>query len=72
MMDVYMVTMRSKRGTVKAVPFMGEDTRQVLYTALELYPDWQIVRVNRDEEWREQSDGATDCDAAAVSCDPAG
>jgi hypothetical protein len=54
MMDVYVVTMRSKRGTVKAVPFMGEDTRQVLYTALELYPDWQIVRVNRDEQWREQ------------------
>jgi hypothetical protein len=54
MMDVYVVTMRSKVGALQSVPFMGEDSKQVLYTALELYPDWQVVRVNRDEQWREQ------------------
>jgi hypothetical protein len=51
MMDVYVVTMRSKRGAVQSVAFMGDDSKQVLYTALELYPDWQVVRVNRDEQW---------------------
>ena len=54
MTEVYVVTMRSKRGAVQAVPFMGEDTRQVLYTALELYPDWQVVRVNRDDQWESE------------------
>jgi hypothetical protein len=53
MIDVYVVTMRSKRGTMKAVPFIGDDTKQVLWTALELYPDWQIVRVSRDQQWDE-------------------
>jgi hypothetical protein len=51
MMDVYVVTMRSKVGALQSVAFMGDDSKQVLYTALELYPDWQVVRVNRDEQW---------------------
>ena len=53
MIDVYVVTMRSKLGAVRSVPFIGDDKKHVLWTALELYPDWQIVRVSRDQQWDE-------------------
>jgi hypothetical protein len=51
MTDVYVVTMRSKEGMVESVSFIGDTTKQVLYSALEFYPDYQVVRVNKAQQW---------------------
>jgi hypothetical protein len=51
MMDVYVVTMRSKEGKVESVSFMGDTTKQVLYSAMEFYPDHLVVRVNKAQQW---------------------
>lgn len=54
MTDIYAVTFQRPNGGLETVGFAGDDPRQVLYAALELYPDWQVVRVNRDEQWDER------------------
>jgi hypothetical protein len=53
MTDIYAVTFQRPSGGLETVGFVGEDPRQVLYAALELYPDWRVVRVNRDEQWED-------------------
>lgn len=62
--DVYVVTLRTSRGQLVTVPFAGVDQGQVLYTAMELYPDCQVVRVHREGEWG-TADGAAVDHAAA-------
>jgi hypothetical protein len=51
MMDVYVVTMRSKDGMVESVSFVGDTAKQVLYSAFEFYPNYQVVRVNKAQQW---------------------
>jgi hypothetical protein len=48
---MYAVTVRSPQGQIKTVGFAGNSRSQIMYTVFELYPDWQVVRVNRDEQW---------------------
>jgi len=63
MMDVYVVTFKTHRGLLKQMAFMGISRSEVLYAAMEIYPDWDIVRVTRDVDWEADHHGA-----APASC----
>jgi hypothetical protein len=51
--NMYAVTFQRPNGGMETVGFVGDSQQQVLYAALELYPDWRVVRVNRDEQWED-------------------
>lgn len=58
-MEVYTVTFNVPRGGIKTVGFMGSSQKDVLYAALETFPDWSVVRITRDVDWPADCDGET-------------
>jgi hypothetical protein len=53
MPDFYTATLRTSRGALMTLAFAGMSEGQVLYAALELYPDCDVVRICRDGQWGE-------------------
>jgi len=49
--QVYVATLRTRQGQLVTAPFVGVDRGQVLYAALEIYPDCDLVRLTRDDQW---------------------
>lgn len=49
--QVYVATLRTPQGQLVTAPFVGVDRGQVLYTAMEFYPEHQLVRLTRDDQW---------------------
>jgi hypothetical protein len=49
--QVYVATLRTSTGQLITVPFVGVDRGQALYAALEIYPDCDLVRLTRDDQW---------------------
>lgn len=56
--EVYLVNLRSSKGKELAVSFVGSTRGQVLYAAMEMYPDYSIVRVHREGQWDDPADWA--------------
>lgn len=50
MIDRYALTFQRTGGSLFTVELMAENQEQALYAALEMFPDWRLVRCSRDTD----------------------
>jgi hypothetical protein len=59
MIDLYAVTFQRSNGGLYKLELMAENREQALYAALELFPDWRVVRCCRGFDWETDHHGQT-------------
>jgi hypothetical protein len=51
MLDVYTATLRNRHGKLETVALVGNQRADILYAVAELFPDCDVVRVRKDDQW---------------------
>ncbi len=70
MLDVYTATLRNRHGKLETVALLGNQRNDILYAVTELFPDCDVVRVRKDDQWDADDRAATDHDPARQSRGP--
>jgi len=70
MLDVYTATLRNRHGKLETVALLGNQRSDVLYAVTELFPDCDVVRVRKDDQWDAVDGQTADHDSAGKSRSP--
>jgi hypothetical protein len=70
MLDVYTATLRNRHGKLETVALLGNQRSDVLYAVTELFPDCDVVRVRKDDQWDAADGQTTDHDSVGQGRSP--
>jgi hypothetical protein len=60
MLDVYTATLRNRHGKLETIALVGNQRSDILYAVTELFPDCDVVRVRKDDQWDAHDGQAAD------------